>query len=135
MILPILRYSGPVKSTYTKTQSECLTSLNNRAKLLTQYGNIKNVLHEVNKQNCIFFKKCFLKRTNSSIFANYFQVPKHGQRTTNNGIMLKLPSEKLEIYKHSFYFNGARLYNSIPREIRLKRGLSEFQSGFTNYYF
>ena len=36
MILSILTYSGPVKSTYTKTQSERLTSLNNRAKRLTK---------------------------------------------------------------------------------------------------
>ena len=104
---------GPVKSTYTKTQSEHLTSLNNRATCLLKNRNIKNVLHEVNKQNCIFVKKCLLKRKNSSIFDNYFQVPKHSQQTRNYRIMLKLPSVKLEIYKQSFYFNGARLYNSL----------------------
>ena len=34
MILLILMYSGPIKSTYTKIQTERLTSLNNRAKRL-----------------------------------------------------------------------------------------------------
>ena len=34
MILLILMYSGPIKSTYTKIQNECLTSLTNRAKRL-----------------------------------------------------------------------------------------------------
>ena len=89
---------------------------------------------EVTKQSCIFVKKCLLKRTNSSIFDNYVQVPKHGQQRRNNGIILKLPSVKLEICNQSFYFNGARLYNSLPHEIRLKRGLSEFRSGLTNHY-
>ena len=135
MVLPILTYPGAVKSIYMKTKSKCLISLNIRAKRLTKNGNIKNVLHEVNKRNCIFVKKCLLKRTNSSFFDNYFQVPKWGQQTRNNGIMLKLPSVKLEIHKQSFYFNGARLYNSLPREIRLKRGLSEFWSGLTYHYF
>ena len=109
IILPILTYSSPVNSTYTKTESERLTSLNNRAKRLTKNGNIKSVLHEVNKQNCIFLKKCLLKRRNSSTVGNYFQVPKHGQRKRNSRIMLKLPPVNSEIYKQSFYFNGARL--------------------------
>ena len=64
--LPILTYSGPLKSIHTKTQSERLTSLNNRAKRLTKNCNLKNVLHKVNKQNCIFVKKCLLKQPFSS---------------------------------------------------------------------
>ena len=64
--LPILTHSGPVKSIYSKTQSERLTSLNNRAKRLTANCNMKNVPHKVNKQNCIFVKKCLLKQLFSS---------------------------------------------------------------------
>ena len=64
--LPILTHSGPVKSIYSKTQSERLTSLNNRAKRLTENCNMKNAPHKVNKQNCIFVKKCLLKQLFSS---------------------------------------------------------------------
>ena len=40
---------------------------------------------------------------------------------------MKLKPVKLEVAKKSFYFNEAKLYNSLPREISSKQSLTEFR--------
>ena len=43
MILPILTYAGPVKSTYTKTQTDQLVSLHLRAKSITGNNHLNSM--------------------------------------------------------------------------------------------
>jgi len=42
--------------------------------------------------------------------------------------MIRLPSIKLEVARKSFYFQGANIYNELPREIRLEQDYSKFKS-------
>ena len=49
----------------------------------------------------------------------------HGMNTRRNKFCLRLPPVKLENAKHSFYYGGAKLFNSLPDSER-KSHLSDF---------
>ena len=128
MILPILPYTGTTKLTLTKTQTQRLQSFMNRAKRITKNHNLNDVYTTIQRQNCMLVRKCLEKKTNSEIYNGYFEVIKHLKNTRNDKYLLRLPSVKLETAKQGFYFGGAKLYNSLPLEIRMKDDISEFHS-------
>ena len=128
MILPILTYAGPVKSTYTKTQTNQLVSLHLRAKSITGNNHLNCITNVIQRQNCLLVKKCLEKQTNSQIFDNYFCMQSHGRTTRNNNTLIEIPLLKLEVAKQSFYVAGAKIFNSLPIEIRLTKDFKTFRS-------
>ena len=65
-------------------------------------------------------KKCLERRLTSVTFNDYFKILNHTKNTRNKFFLLRLrlPAVKLEIAKQGFYFGGAKLYNSLPLELR-----------------
>ena len=51
-------------------------------------------------------------------FKGYFTKIEHNINTRNNGCSLKLPKAKLEFGRRSFAFQGAIVYNTLPRHLR-----------------
>ena len=51
-------------------------------------------------------------------FKGYFTKTEHNINTRNNGCSLKLPQAKLEFGRRSFAFQGALVYNTLPRHLR-----------------
>jgi hypothetical protein len=69
----------------------------------------------------IFFymvEKCLQRNFEHDTLDNYFQMVNHEKETRNNSISIKLPRIKLELAKQSFYFGGAKLFNSLPATTR-----------------
>ena len=135
MILPILSYTGPVKLTFTRTQKDLLTSLTKRGKLITRNSAIKDISDVIKTQNCMLVRKCIEKQTNSTTYNDYFKILSHTKQTRNNNFLLQLPAVKLEAAKQSFYFGGAKLYNSLPLEIRSTPDINKFRSLLSNFKF
>ena len=96
MILPILTYAGPVKSTYTKTQTDQLVSLHLRAKSITGNNHLNCITNVIQRQICLLIKKCLEKQINSQIFDNYFSMQSH-ERATRNNTLIEIPLLKLEL--------------------------------------
>ena len=71
-------------------------------------------------------RKC-LDGSLCSNFRNYFEVNGHHIRTRNNGLSLRLPKVKLSVAKQSFYFYGAKLYNSLPLSLRSTVDFKKFK--------
>ena len=127
MILPILTYAGPVKSTYTKTQTDQLVSFHLRAKSITGNNHLNCITNVIQRQNCLLVKKCLEKQTNGQIFDNYFCMQSH-ERATRNNTLIEIPLLKLEVAKQSFYVAGAKIFNSLLIEIRLTKDFKTFRS-------
>ena len=49
------------------------------------------------------------------------------------GFSIKLPKVKLETAKKGFYFNGGKLYNELPLEIRKSDTLRLFTKGLSKH--
>ena len=67
-------------------------------------------------------------------FQNYFEVLNHKKNTRGNGITVKLPKVKHEACKKSFYFNGGKTFNELPRYIREQDTVKKFQHCLETYY-
>ena len=72
--------------------------------------------------------KCLEKQTNSLIFDNYCKMLSHEKSTRNNNALIEIPRVRLEVAKQSFYFAGAKIFNSLPMKVRLTKDLTEFRS-------
>ena len=134
MILPILTYAGPVKSTYTKTQTDKLVSLHLRAKSITGNNYLNCITNMIQRQICLLVKKCLEKQTNSQIFDNYFCMQSHERATRNNNTLVEIPLLKLEVGKQSFYVAGAKILNSLLIEIRLTKDFKTFRSLICDHF-
>ena len=115
-VQPTITYSCVVNLNLTHTQKQKLVALDQRASKIVKNLEI-NTLDMIFKHAVKFVNKC-LDGVVCSNFVNYFKVLSHQKNTRNNNHMLILPKVKLELAKRSFYFMGAKLYNSLPLEIR-----------------
>ena len=114
MILPILTYSCTIKTAFTETQPAKFTSLENRATKTIGTKSVLNINELIQSQICSLVEKCIQGRIEHETFDNYFEMACHVKETRNNNISIRLPRIKLELTKQSFYFGGAKLFNTLP---------------------
>ena len=69
------------------------------------------------KKSCKIVRKC-LNGELCAKFNEYFAINNHQKNTRNRNVLLKLPKVKLEFGKKSFIFQGAKIYNELPLDIR-----------------
>ena len=69
------------------------------------------------RQSCQLVFDC-LQDNVCTPFKGYFTKIEHNINTRNNGCSLKLPKAKLEFGRRSFAFQGALVYNTLPRHLR-----------------
>ena len=134
MIVPLLTYSGIVCLHRSNSQLAKFTSLENRAsKIIASDTSLPQIQRQIMKESCHMVRKC-IDRETCRHFNSYFTINKHSIGTRNNGILLMLPKVKLSVAKQSFYFYGAKTYNSLPKEIRSEESLIEFKRLLNNHF-
>ena len=134
MIIPLVTYSCPIQSTFTKTRLDSFCSIDRRAKEMLPSESQLTSIHNYLKHECVnMVKKCLNKEFTSDISDNYFEMIDHSMNTRNNKHCIRLPPVKLEVARRGFYFAGSTLYNSLPIDIRkidsvniFKKKVSEF---------
>ena len=78
--------------------------------IVGETNNFSDIEKTMKRDTCICVKKCLNKELCSN-FDNYFDIIEHNKRTRQGG--LRLPVIKLESTKYSFFFTGAKLFNSL----------------------
>lgn len=117
MILPILTYGSTIKTTINDSQLEKYASLERRARKIIGKS-IPSTKQLIEKEISLLVRNCLQKKFGHETFDNYFQLMQHDKRTRNNNISIRLPPVKLEAAKRSFFFGGAKLFNSLPESNR-----------------
>ena len=113
MILPLMTYSCTIKTSYNSSQITKLNSLQRRTANIIGVNSVKSIKSAVDMQVCSLVKKCLKKEVDHPVFDNYFDVVGHARQTRNNKRLLRLPKIKLEASRPSFYFGGAKTFNSL----------------------
>ena len=67
-------------------------------------------------------------------FNGYFTKIEHNINTRNNGFSLKLPKPKLEFGRRCFAFQGALVYNTLPRHLRNLNSRFLFKSSLKEFF-
>ena len=134
VIAPIVLYSSLIHLQLTSTQKRKLQSLSNRAEKIVG-GNlkIKGIGNRMLQNACNFVKQCLDGKSNDN-FNDYFQINKHTKLTRNGNKLLKLPSIKLEFGKKSFRFQGAKIFNNLPLEIRESEDAADFRKRLAAHF-
>jgi len=139
MILPLMTYCSTV--TYSNESfMKKVNSLHLRAvKIATTSQNSDNL--PFNRSIDVIMKKYVCKQVflllksepSCEAFKNYFDLMKN--KTRNKNTLLRLPNAKIEAFKRSFYFHGARTFNNLPSQCRASTSLSEFLINFDKINF
>lgn len=134
VIVPILMYSTMISLQLTATQLKKLNSFDNRAnKIIGGDVKLRKLESRMKMQACNVVKKC-LDGKLCEQFENYFEINEHSKRTRNRNKLLKLPKIKLEFGRKSFRFQGAKIFNNLPLEIRGNQNATEFRRGLTAHF-
>ena len=86
--------------------------------------NIYLIENASKKETCATVKKCL--SGDFPFFMDYFEYVSHEYSTRNNNKLLRLPKIKLESSKKSFFYNGAKVYNTLPNHMRAVDNKHEF---------
>ena len=135
VILPLLTYSCPIQSTFTKTQLDNFSSIDRRTKAMLPNELQSTSIHSYLKRECVnMVKKCLSKEFASDIFDNYFEMIDHSMNTRNSKHCIRLPPVKLETARRGFYFTGGTLYNSLPIDIRKIDSINIFKKKNSQFF-
>ena len=76
---------------------------------------------------CLFVRKCLDENTIEH-FQTYFELLQHRIGTRNKNVSLKLPKVRTEYGKRSAKFIGAKVYNSLPLEMKKIEHYAKFKN-------
>ena len=96
-----------------------------------QKTNFKTVRELVKKRICLQVYKC-LNGNTCDVFENYFKLMKNNTR--NKNCLIHLEKIKLESCRKSFFFNGAKQFNSMPVEIRSAESKNKFLKLYKEFF-
>jgi len=132
VILPLLLYSSLINLQLSTTQRRRLCSIERRAKQIIggtkKVGSIEKLMK---KKACKIVKKC-LDDEVCTQFKGYFKINHHSRTTRNSNTLMKLPKVKLEFFRKSFKFQGAKIFNDLPLSIRSSQ--NNFYSLMSRYF-
>ena len=135
MIIPLLTYSCHIQSTFTKTQLDIFSSIDQRAKAMLPNESQPTSIHNDLKSACVnMVKKSLNKELVSNIFDNYFKMIVHSKNTSNNKHSIRLPPVRLEVARRGFYFTGGTFYNSLSIDIRKTDSVNIFKKKVSEFF-
>jgi len=127
MVIPLLTYCSIITCNNNEPFKKKLVSIENRAERIifngAQQAKISSINDEVKKRICCQVFACINNET-CDPFKNYFEIMENNTR--NKGKLIRLPKANLECFKKSFYFYGAKVFNSLSLKSRSARSKSEF---------
>ena len=101
MVTPLLMFNSIINLNLTVTQINRLTSLDNRAKRITNNIKITPLHDSICKHACKIAKKVITGDICPNL-KDYFVVNNHSKQTRNTNFLLKVPRIKLETPRSSF---------------------------------
>jgi len=128
LIVPLFSYCSILTCKTNKTHRDKLARLENRAnRIIGNRQNIPSIEKLLKRKLCMEVFKS-INKLNCENFNNYFDVMQNNTRNRNR--LLRLPPAKLESYKKSFRFYGAKEFNSLPADTRAAKSKLEFLKYF-----
>ena len=136
LIVPILTYCplslyGSIPP-YLKNR---INAMEARAQLIIGNENEVAKSEIINKKRlCLFVHKCLHADQFNDRFGDYFTLKNTNVGTRDNGTKLVMPRIKLEIARKSAFYQGAMLFNSLPKEIRANDDFEAFKSFLDDFF-
>lgn len=137
MIRPILMYCYQLQLGLPEGTIDKLQSIQNRAAKIASPREPLECWDKVaevrNRRVAIDVFKC-LNGLSPEEFSQYFKRHQHGKDTRGNNSSLVLPPIRTETGKRMFAFQGAQIFNKLPKDIRDEESLVRFKHKLSFYY-
>ena len=132
MIVPILTYYSVHLINRKLVHQRNLKSFVIRAKNIIYKNSSQPInLHPLEiiaeQRLCFFVRKCLDKNTIEH-FQTYFELLQHRIGTRNKNVSLNLPKVRTEYGKRTVKFLGAKVYNSLPLEMKKIEHYAKFKN-------
>ena len=86
------------------------------------------------KHMCLYVYRCVNKINTCGTSDGDFEFKSAKPRTRTNGSMLKIPSIKLEAARATFKFQGIKLFNLLPKNIRNEKVYDDFKRNLSQHF-
>ena len=137
MIQPIMTYCSTLYLGLPSTQLDMFEKINERAMKIINIGNspfTECVKKTLQRKAATEVFKC-IHKLNPRHFNNYFTKMTHTHNTRGNDSTLQLPKIKTEAGKRSFIFQGAQIFNKLPKDVREEYSFIRFKRKLLNCTF
>ena len=103
-------------------------------------SSVSNMIHELRWMNInqryqyftlLLMYKCLNNQAPSYLSSQFNYVSSSTHNATNKNLLLPRPNT--ELFKRSFSYAGPKLWNDLPREIRLSSSLQQFKISLKDY--
>ena len=130
MIQPIITYCPSVYLGLSTHLKEKLQSVQDRGKkiVLSRQTDVEwKPISEIINQKTILDVHKAIQRVSPPVFYDLFEFLNHGKNTRGNGCSLIVPRVKTEAGRKTFKFQGCKLFNELPKDMKSEKFIVRFK--------
>ena len=126
--IPVFTYCGTINLNLSRTSLGKLDRIHDRAVGIIAKTN------KVKRHACQIVRTSITRQLPAPM-TNYFELLSHSKSTRNNKLSIALPRVRTKAAQNGFYYQGAMIYNSLTRDIRMQENENLFLKRLRNFNF
>ena len=123
IVIPVFTYCGTVNLHLSRISLGKRDQIHERAVgIITKTNTVKltPIMTYVKRHACQVVRTSFTRQLPAPM-TNYFELLSHSKSTRNNRLSIALPRVRTRAAQNGFYYQGAMIYNSLTRDIRMQK--------------
>ena len=137
IVIPVFTYCGTVNLYLSRTSLGKLDRIHERAVgIISKTNTVKltPIMTYVKRHACQIVRTSITRQLPAPM-TNYFELLSHPKSTRNNKLSIALPRVRTKAAQNGFYYQGAMIYNSLTRDIRMQKTENLFLKRLRNFNF
>ena len=137
IVIPVFTYCGTVNLNLSRTSLGKLDRIHERVVgIITQTNPVKltPIMNYVKRHACQTVSTSITRQLPAPM-TNYFELLSHSKSARNNKLSIALPRVRTKAAQNGFYYQGAMIYNSLTRDIRMQENENLFLKRLRNFNF
>ena len=134
IVIPVFTYCGTVNLNLSRTSFGKLDQIHERAiGIITKTNPVKltPVMNHVKSHACQIVRTSITRQLPAPM-TNYFELLKS---TRNKKLSIALPRVRTKAAQNGFYYQGAMIYNSLTRDLRIQENENLLLKRLRNFNF
>ena len=137
IVIPLFTNCGTVNLNLSRTLLGKLDRIHERATgIITKTNPVKltPIMNYVKRHACQIVRTSITRKLPAPM-TNYFELLSHSKSTRNNKLSIALPRVRTKAAQNGLYCQGAMIYNSLTRNIRMQENENLFLKRLRNFNF
>ena len=137
IFIPVFTYCGNVNLNLSRTSLGKLGRTHERAVGIITKTNTVKLTPKMTyvKHHACQTVRTSITRQRPAPATDHFELLWHSKSTRNNKLSIALPRVRTKAAQNGFYYQGAMIYNSLTRDIRMQENENLFLKRLRNFNF